>query len=286
MFRFSARCALALFLLLATSPVHAVDEESPNDGAGNLSTLGRRPDWSELEKYQGTIAHDEFVHLLKNVYCLREVSPEVIKVEPDAARILMTKGTQKFFVLRFARSEAERLPFERWWLPPAALPAQTAAGPLSGIHIALDPGHLGGTWAKMEERWFKIGDAPPVQEGDMTLQVAQMLAPRLQSLGAKVSLVREKAEPITPYRPSDLQGTALQFLRRAGIAEPRETFDGPADPHKEQTLQWQRGAALLSQQRNPQARQPGELPAAARSGALSAFQRGAVGRSQSSDAGA
>ncbi len=256
MFRFSASCALASLFLFATPPARAADEESPNDTAGNLSTLGRRPDWSELEKYQGTITHDEFLHLLKDVYCLHEASPEVIRVEPESARILMTKGTQKFFVLRFARGEAERLHFERWWAPPAALPAQTAAGPLSGFHIALDPGHLGGAWAKMEERWFQIGDASAVQEGDMTLRVAQMLAPRLESLGAKVSLVREKAEPITPYRPSDLEGTALQFLHRAGIAEPRETYDGPADPHKEQTLQWQRELLFY---RNSEIRKRGNL---------------------------
>ncbi len=92
----------------------------------------------------------------------------------------------------------------------------------------------------MEERWFKIGQVAPVQEGDMTLQVAQLLAPRLQSLGAKVSLVRDKAEPLTPYRPSDLEAIARQFLERAGITEPREDFDGPADPEKEHTVAWQR----------------------------------------------
>jgi hypothetical protein len=128
------------------------------------------------------------------------------------------------------------LPLARWWTAPRALPAPGGTGPLAGFHIALDPGHLGGTWAKMEERWFKIGDAAPVQEGDMTLRVAQLLAKRLQSLGAKVSLVREKLEPITPYRPSDFEETARQFLEHAGIADPRENFDGPADPEKEHTV--------------------------------------------------
>ena len=92
----------------------------------------------------------------------------------------------------------------------------------------------------MEERWFKIGDAPPVQEGDMTLRVAQLLATRLESLGAKVSLLRDKAEPITPYRPSDFEEIARQFLIRAGVTDPRENFDGPADPEKEHTVGWQR----------------------------------------------
>src|SRR5438552_16051495 len=113
MFRFSAGCALAILLSLGTPAARAVDEESPNDAGANLSTLGRPPDWSELEKYQATITHDEFVHLLNDVYCTRGISPEVIKIEPDAARILMTKGTQNFFVLHFARSAAESLPVQR-----------------------------------------------------------------------------------------------------------------------------------------------------------------------------
>ncbi len=92
----------------------------------------------------------------------------------------------------------------------------------------------------MEERWFKIGDFPPVQEGDMTLRVAHLLAPRLESLGAKVSLLRETTEPITPYRPSDFEEIARQLLECNGITDPRENFDGPADPEKEHTIAWQR----------------------------------------------
>src|SRR2546430_901066 len=110
MFRFPAHRALALFLLLAAPSARAAEQKSPNEPPANLSTLGRKPDWSELEKYRGTITHDEFVHLLNEVYCLHGVSPELIKVESDSARILKTKGTQDFFVLRFARNEAERLP--------------------------------------------------------------------------------------------------------------------------------------------------------------------------------
>ncbi len=115
----------------------------------------------------------------------------------------------------------------------------TGKGPLTGFHIALDPGHLGGNWAKMEERWFQIKKEPPIQEGDMTLQVARLLAPRLESLGAKVSFVRATSEPLTPYRPSDFREIALQVLHRAGVAEPREDFDGPADPEKEKSIRWQ-----------------------------------------------
>src|SRR4029077_15274072 len=90
--------------------------------------------------------------------------------------------------------------------------------PLSGLKIALDPGHLGGTWAKMEERWFQIGNSIPVIEGDLTLRVAQTLAPRLQELGAKVTLVRSAPGPVTTVRPEELQIEAEASLRQRGVA--------------------------------------------------------------------
>lgn len=58
----------------------------------------------------------------------------------------------------------------------------------------------------MEERWFKSGNASPVEEGEMTLQVAKLLAEKLRSLGARVSFVREK--------PSLLRRTGPLILRR------------------------------------------------------------------------
>ncbi|HEY5036565.1 MAG TPA: hypothetical protein VII74_05485 [Chthoniobacterales bacterium] len=236
------RLFLALLVpFLAFLPAaRATDEGPPNDIAANLSTLGHEPDWSVLEAYQGTITHDEFVQLLNEVYCPHCISPELIQIEADDARILKHKGGHDYFVLHFASDAQKQLPLDRNWTAPAALPAPLAtAGPLSGFHIALDPGHLGGPWAKMEERWFQIGNARPIEEGELTLQVAQLLAPRLQSLGAKVSLVRAKTEPVTPYRPDDFRAIALEFLHRAGIATPREDFDGPADPEKEKTVRWQ-----------------------------------------------
>ena len=56
----------------------------------------------------------------------------------------------------------------------------------------------------MEERWFVVGDGTPVCEGDMTLHVANLLKPQLEALGATVSLVRDKTEPVTPIRPEAL----------------------------------------------------------------------------------
>lgn len=240
MFRCRAVLFVALLLPLISPTAWAVDEESPNELATNLSTLGRKPDWDELDVYQATITHDEFVHLLNDVYCPHGISPGLVDIQPDEARILKTKDEPDRFILRFAKSASETLPLDRSWTPVKELaPLPNESKPLTGFQIALDPGHLGGKWARMEERWFQIGKKPPIEEGEMTLKVAHLLAPRLQALGAKVSLLRNNSEPATPYRPSDFHDIVLDLLHRKGIADPREDFKGPADANKEKTVRWQ-----------------------------------------------
>jgi len=64
-------------LVLLASGARALEEKPPNEFSGNLSTLGRKPDWSELEKFQATITHDEFVHLLNDVYCAPGYNPDL-----------------------------------------------------------------------------------------------------------------------------------------------------------------------------------------------------------------
>src|SRR5206468_4094291 len=129
---------------------------------------------------------------------------------------------------------AEELkPVPRLWHPAKSLRSPERNKPLSGLKIALDPGHLGGSWAKMEERWFQVGDSKPVQEGDLTLSVARLLATRLHDLGAKVSFVRSTDEPITGKRPDDFRELARNILIRNGVPQPRADVLDPTDPEKE-----------------------------------------------------
>src|SRR5437870_4557359 len=173
---------LTLCLSIFPLALHAAD---------NVSVLGSKPKWTVLENYQETITHDEFAHLLNDVYCTHGFAPDLIEINKKTARILMNRETQKFFTLRFAADEAAEKHVPRLWRPPKSLPPAQPEKPLSGLKIALDPGHLGGKWAKMEERWFQVDDSKPVEEGDLTLRGARLLAPRLRERGAKVSFVRD-----------------------------------------------------------------------------------------------
>ena len=220
-----------LFLLLIVLPaLHAED---------NVSVLGSKPRWSVLEHYQQTITHDEFAHLINDVYCTHGFASDLIEIDGNTARILINRAAQKFFTLRFAANSAECKPVPRLWHAAKSLPQAPREKPLSGVKIALDPGHLGGNWAKMEERWFQVGENKPVQEGDLTLRVARLLAPRLRELGAKVSFVRNNDEPTTEKRPEDFRALAREILIENGVPQPRADVLDPNDPAKEQTIRWQ-----------------------------------------------
>jgi N-acetylmuramoyl-L-alanine amidase len=174
-----------------------------------LSVLGEIPDWKKLEAYQETITRSDFERLLTTVFTAGSAWRDFIVIDDTSARI--RTDADDFFHLRFAVNNTPRT-VSRSWKSTADLPPAPDGKPLVGLHIAIDPGHIGGEFAKIEERWLKVGDSTPVCEGDMTLIVAKLLKPRLEALGAVVSLVREKPEPVTPLRPASLIKHAAESL--------------------------------------------------------------------------
>jgi len=121
-------------------------------GADNLGVLGSKPKWEVLEHYQETITHDEFTHLINDVYCTHGFAADLIKIDNDAAQILANRESHNVFTLRFAPDANSEAHTPRLWRPAKSLPSAKPGKPLLGLRVALDPGHLGGKWAKMEER--------------------------------------------------------------------------------------------------------------------------------------
>jgi hypothetical protein len=81
-----------------------------------------------------------------------------------------------------------------------------------GRVICLDPGHIGGDWADVEERTFRIGRDRPVVEGELNLKTCRRLAERLSAAGAKVVWTHEGFAPTTNLRPADLYPEAIQYF--------------------------------------------------------------------------
>lgn len=185
----------------------------PAPPPGRFSALAPVPDWELLEPFQETITRGEFELLLTSVFTTGTGWQDVIEIDDTAARIdTGLSAPADRFTLRFAESPEAAANPPRTWRTASEMPAPAPGKPLDGIHIAIDPGHIGGSWAKMEERWFVFDGGQPVQEGDMTLHVAKLLKPQLEALGATVSLVRENLEPVTPVRPADLLAMTAKGL--------------------------------------------------------------------------
>ena len=207
--------------------------------ADNLGILGAKPKWDVLEHYQRTITRNEFTHLINDVYCTHGIPNDLIKIDNDSAQIVTNQDPHNVFILEFAPDANSKAHIPRLWRPAKSLPPAKPNKPLAGLRIALDPGHLGGRWAKMEERWFQVGDSKPVTEGDLTLRVSRMLAPRLRKLGATVLFVRNSTQPVTPKRPADFKELARKILIKNGVPRPRDEVLNPKDPEKEGTIKFQ-----------------------------------------------
>lgn len=211
--------------------------------AQKLSPLGDSPDWKQLEAYQETITREDFTRLLEQVYAPHGGWQPYFRV--DADQVVIRKSNiplDDLFALRFAApaGEAARPLPKTYWrfraiMPPAAAPGQ----PLAGVRIALDPGHLGGRWAKLEARWFQIGNSAPVMEGDMALHVAEKLAVRLRALGAAdVAILRHGDEPTTPLRPEQLETESYKAFFDQGVYNPNPMSSGPDDPQRAMSIPW------------------------------------------------
>ena len=174
----------------------------------SLSVLAEPPAWEKLKHLSDTLTRSDFERLLTDVFTTSDAWKNFIQIDDQAATIQTGAiDLEKEIRIDFAAEPASKTA-ARYWKETSELPPFPPGKPLAGLHIAIDPGHIGGKWAKMEERWFAIGDGKPVTEGDMTLFVANLLKTNLEILGATVSLVRDQPEPVTTIRPDELMDIA------------------------------------------------------------------------------
>jgi N-acetylmuramoyl-L-alanine amidase len=163
---------------------------------------GALTDWSTLERYQQTISRTDFDTLLSRVYCRSGAITNFLAYGTNSVAVYSTSARTgpSLFVLQFAPQTGpflQRRPtFHR---------------------IALDPGHIGGEWARMEERFFVRGKDHPIQEAVLNLTVARLLKIRLEAAGATVFLTKDNFEPVTDQRPADFRAQAEQEVRASGL---------------------------------------------------------------------
>lgn len=125
----------------------------------------------------------------------------------------------------FGESDSSEETAGNWWSEPTTVRAAAdgMGGELKGLHLALDPGHIGGTFAREEGREFKIEESDfSVREGDLVLMVARMIEAELTQKGARVTLLRTGPEPVNQVNSSEQLKSLLARLPQpegGGIAD-------------------------------------------------------------------
>ncbi len=181
----------------------------------NLSDLGTTPDWSVLEQMPRALTRERFEFLLTKVFTVGETWKQFITIDETSATVLTDASDDtQTITISFAPTEEEAVSPKRYWKNSSELRPARSETPLQNIHIAIDPGHIGGNFSKLEERWFSINGGNPVREGNLTLDVALALQPRLEALGAKVSLIRSTPEPVLAQQPADFEFYANSRLKQ------------------------------------------------------------------------
>ncbi|HYF36672.1 MAG TPA: hypothetical protein VD994_15360 [Prosthecobacter sp.] len=239
-------CCLALPTL---APAWAQTPAPPDPGppaappappVSKLSPLGQKPEWSRLEAFQKVLTRSQFEEAWSAIFSNNSPFPPPFKTEDGAVVIPTGDPAKPELRIEFkptTASEASEPP--RYWRRVSELPPLNSRPPLSDLHIALDPGHIGGGYGRMEERFLSFQPGEAIQEGDLSLLTAQVLAERLKALGASVSLVRDKPEPVTDQRPAGLEIVAREILKEAGVPAPAATYEGVTGDAKIITVQWQ-----------------------------------------------
>jgi hypothetical protein len=190
------------------------------------TTKVRGQDWALLDKYHETITREKFCHLLDSIYNPSKAVYAFLTVTDE--RVDFYQDTQKTildFTLYFSQVGQAPEKIQRTFktIPELQKLYNTKALPLKGVRIALDPGHIGGKWADVEERAVIWGNNPVIREGDKNLQVAKLLKSRLEAVGAEVYMTHDKAEPVTPLRAKDFIAEARTYVSAKSKLGPEAT---------------------------------------------------------------
>jgi N-acetylmuramoyl-L-alanine amidase len=172
-------------------------------------------DWSLLEPAQSSITRERFETLVREVYAPSGALTNYLSVSNEAVEVYSSANRTGAPVFRLAFAvEVTNVPARAFRAPDELRAARGSNDPpLQGLRVGLDPGHIGGAWARMEERFFFASREDWfLQEAALNLLVARLARERLEALGATVMLTKDGLEPVTAQRPEDFRAEAEQLV--------------------------------------------------------------------------
>ncbi|MCX6906413.1 MAG: N-acetylmuramoyl-L-alanine amidase, partial [Verrucomicrobia bacterium] len=172
------------------------------------------PRWGLLNQFQRTMTRAEFQSRLDRVFSPGGAFQKFLAYDGDGVSVFDDEQHQRRLYRLQLATDTRRV-VKRTFKTLEELPAlkNPPAQPLRGLRIVLDPGHIGGEFARMEERLFKLNGGPAEQETVQNLIVARLLAPQLQRAGATVLFTKNDFKPVTDATPEQFRELAAKYVR-------------------------------------------------------------------------
>lgn len=172
--------------------------------------------WPTLERYQGTLTRAEFENRLHQLFDPFGGLTSYLAIQNENVTVFESPGILPTpeLKLSFADAPEHKRVIGHDYRSPAEFRAmkKDPVKPLTGLRVAIDPGHIGGKWGEIENRSIYYKGYGLIQEGDMNIITARIIKAELEKLGAEVFLSREDLEPVTPLRPADMEAEARSIL--------------------------------------------------------------------------
>jgi N-acetylmuramoyl-L-alanine amidase len=172
--------------------------------------------WKQLDPYHYTLTRTLLEDLLNLLFDPQGALRPYIRIDDASLSIYdqphPSPDATPLYTLRLASSPDEIRPIPRSYRTATQYRALPKSSPLEGLRIAIDPGHIGGSWGPIEMRSIELNGIGTIQEGDFNIITARLLREQLQKLGATVFLTRETTDPVTSARPSDLYAQARRLI--------------------------------------------------------------------------
>jgi len=199
-------------ILVLTALAFAISGWAAEEKPMLFSPVSEEPEWRLLDSGQGRFTRQEFENRLGKIFDPTGAMQPYLLFDDGGVTLFRDKArTRPLYRLTFVPEGGAGE------VNPPLLGGGDPARPLAGKVICLDPGHIGGDWADIEERTFRIGNDAPVVEGELNLRTSRRLAQTLEASGAKVVWTHDGFEPTTTLRPADLYPEAISYLLQGSL---------------------------------------------------------------------
>lgn len=205
-----------VFLVLVLAFVRTTEAQRSIDPSTVPSPTETPDDWHSLDRYQRTLTRAEFEKPLHGIFDPFDGLKPYLSISDQEAILFASPENHSTvdFRLTFAETTQSKQALSHAHRTPLEFRTQHKESdkPLTGLRVAIDPGHIGGVWGPVEGRSIYYKGYGLIQEGDFNLITARIVRDNLLSLGAEVLLTREDLQPVTPLRPADLETEAQSLL--------------------------------------------------------------------------